>query len=135
MRIHIICSPKRISGYHELIKINNREFNRFSTRMTRFTFNLRSASFELVEVPGGDEMKAFIFSDEKMLVIKIRCINPSVRFDRYGSCLPFIHSICIFEEDKNVIVNLEGYAQIECSHVVARVEELDPKEANAIVFL
>ena len=119
----------------EFFRINNRDFNQFSTRMTRFTFNLRSASFELVELPGGDDMKKFIFSDEKMLVVKIRCCNPSVHFDHYGWCLPVIHSIGIFEEDKNVIVNLDGYARIECSHVVARVEELDPKEAKAIVFM
>ena len=73
MRIWINCSRKRIDGYDELIKINNREFNRFWTRITRFTFNLHSASFELMEVPGGDEMKAFILSDGKALIIKIRC--------------------------------------------------------------
>lgn len=135
MKIQINCSPKRISGYQELIRINNREFNQFSTRITRFTFNLHSASFELVEVPGGDEMKALVLSDEKTLVVKIRCNNPSVHFDRYGWCLPVIRSIGIYAEGKSVIVDLEGYAQIECSHVIAKVEELDPKEVKTVLFM
>lgn len=135
MKVQINCPRKRINGYQELIEINNREFNQFWTRMTRFTFNLHSASFELVESPSGDDMKAFIFSDEKILVVKIRCNNPSVRFDRYGSCLPVIESIGIYEEGKNVIVDLEGYAQIVCSHVVARVEEINPAELKTVVII
>ena len=135
MRIWINCSRKRIDGYDELIRINNREFNQFWTRMTRFTFNLHSASFELMEVPGGDEMKAFILSEGKALIIKIRCNEPNVYFDRYGSCLPVIQSIRIYEEGKMVMVDLEGYAHIECSHVIAKVEEMNPAEEKAVVFI
>ncbi len=135
MRIHVNCSPKKIDGYNELMKISNREFHQFWTRMTRFTFNLHSASFELMEVPGGDEMRAFILAGEKTIVVKIRCDSPSVYFDRYGSCLPTIHNIDIYDEGKNVIVDLEGYAHIVCSHVKARVEELDPAELKTVVFI
>ena len=135
MQIRVNCSPKKIDGYNELIKLNNRVFNRFWTRITRFTFNLHSASFELTEVPGGDEMRAFILKGEKSLVIKIRCDYPSVYFDRYGSCLPTIQNIDIYEEGKNVIVDLEGYAHIVCSHIKARVEELSTEEMKLAVFI
>lgn len=135
MKLRINCSPKKIDGYHELMGINNREFNRLCTRMTRFTFNLHSASFELIEVPGGDEMRAIILKGEKSLVVKIRCDYPFVYFDRYGSCLPTIQNIDIYEEGKNVIVELEGYAHIVCSHIKARVEEIDPEEMKTAVFI
>lgn len=135
MRFRINCPPRRIKGYNELIKINNREFNQFWTRMTRFTFNLHSASFELAEVPAGDEVRAFILSEVKTLVVKIRCVDPIVSFDRYGFCLPVIQTIDIYEEGKNVIVDLEGYAHIVCSHIIARVEEINPAEVKAVAYL
>lgn len=135
MKLRINCSRKRIKGYDELIRINNRDFNRFCTRMTRFTFNLHSASFELMEVPGGEDLKSFFLSDGKTLVVKIRCNDPDVYFDRYGSCLPVIQSIDIYEEGKNVIIDLEGYAHIKCSYIVARVEEINPAEVKAVAYL
>ena len=135
MTIELYCNPDCVDGYKELLQLSYRGLNNFYTRMTRFTFNLRSASFELVELADGDELRAILFSEQQFNVLKIRCNNPVVSFYEFGSCLPVIRSIRIYDEDKRVVVDLEGYVRICCSKVIARVEQIEPKDAKLICAL
>ena len=126
MKYVLNCSPKEIEGYQGLIDLNRREINPFYVRMTRLTFNLRTVSFELVEVPrvevGFEKMSPDLIQDNAR-VIKIRCVYPSVTFDELAHCLPSFNEIRFYEQNDGLIVELEKYAQIHCSKAIVRVEK------------
>jgi hypothetical protein len=130
MKFIVDCSPKRIDGYHDLIKLNNREINPFCARMTRFTFNLHSVSFELVEVPWSENGLASVLRryppellHENARVVKVRCVAATVFFSDFAHCLPQFNDIYFYEANDSLYVELENYARIHCNKAIVRVEE------------
>ena len=138
MRFVVDCSPKRIDGYDQLIKLNNREINPFCARMTRFTFNLHSVSFELVEIPWSENGSASLYNrlppellQKNARIIKVRCSTATVSFSDLAHCLPQFNNIIFYEANDMLYVELEYYARISCYKAIVRVGEYSYNDYSA----
>ena len=97
--------------------------------MVRFTYNLSSASFTLIEREDmyvSYNRASWVISPRH--IIKIRCSEPTVKYEDYGSCCPGISGLHIYSGDEGKLnVYIENYATIICEKIVARVEEYSPE--------
>lgn len=94
----------------------------FTTRMTRFTFNRCSVSFELIGIPKEPPEYG---ARPKARVVRIRCDNAQVHFFHEGACMPSISTVVTEELTKGLHVVLEDYATIHCTNMLVRVDDVD----------
>ena len=58
----------------------------------------------------------------------MKCSEPTVRYEDYGSCSPGISGLHIYSGSEGKLnVYIENYATIICDKIVARVEEYSPE--------
>lgn len=122
MRIEVQGTGKRIKGIEAIQKLSKREFLDVFTSMTRFTFNLQSVSFVIMEdiTPRGRWL-----GEKTVILLKVRCNHPTVEFKNPMRCEPGMSEIAFIESSNGVEVFLDDKVSIHCSDVVARVEEVD----------
>ena len=87
--------------------------------ISRFSFNLKSVSFVLVEAPTEWGMKQ---GRDTVRIVKVRCINPRVDFIHYSHCMMRIDRLTFDTSPEDAYVDLEGFAHIRCEKVIVKVE-------------
>ena len=87
--------------------------------ISRFSFNLHSLSFVLVEAPTEWGMAQ---GRDTVRIVKVRCIDPIVDLVSYARCLPRIGRLTFDASPDDAYVDLDGFAHIRCKRVIVKVE-------------
>ena len=118
MEIRGLTNSSRIEGLNSLSQ--KRLFpEETTTRLIRFSFNLRSVSFVLVEAPTEWGLSR---GRDTMRIVKVRCINPIVEFISYARCLPQIGRLTFDASPNEAYVDVDGFAHIRCEKVIVNEE-------------
>ena len=124
MKLIVNCSPSRIQGYKILTQLSDREVSPLYAVLTRFTVNLQSVSFVLVEDPWAVtrlDSASLDQLEKSARIVKIRCMFPSVTFYESVYCQSQISTIT-FEGDNYLHIELEGFAHIHCLYALVKIE-------------
>ena len=118
MEIHAITKSSRFEGLDGLTQMRLYPEETL-TRLVRFTFNLKSVSFILVEMPTEFGLRQ---GRDTARIIKVRCIHPVVEFIHYARCLPRIGRLTFDATPDDAYVDLDGFAHIRCEKVIVKEE-------------
>lgn len=100
--------------------------------MERFTFNLYSLSFVLVERPTEFGLRQ---GRDFARIMKVRCNHPKVEFMDFGFCMPRITHLGLHESLNSAIVELDNYARITGDKVIVKTETIKLHELKRAIAL
>ena len=119
MEIRGISNSSRIVGLSTITQMRLHP-EETTTRIVRFSFNVHSLSFVLVERPTEYGIQR---GRNTVRVIKVRCVEPRVEFRNIIYCNTVINYL-YFDESSidRVLVALEDYAVITCKKTIVKEE-------------
>ena len=118
MEIRTLTHSSRLEGVDTLTQMRLFPEETVSF-ISRFSFNLKSVSFVLVEAPTEWGMTQ---GRDTVRIVKVRCINPRVDFIHYSHCMMRIDRLTFDASPDDAYVDLEGFAHIRCEKVIVKVE-------------